>query len=139
MGQRRNGRTDGEFPEATYPLKSLTERIVAAAIEVHRTLGPGFVEQVYDNALALELEQRGHRVGRQVLLDVMYRDRLVGQHRLDLLVDDVVVVELKSVEALAEVPKAQLRSTLKAAGRKIGLLINFNQKTLTSGLKRVIN
>ena len=122
-----------------YPLSDLTEKIIAAAVEVHRVLGPGYLEKIYENALVLELEHRGHTVAKQIELDVMYRGKLIGQHRLDLLVDDQVVLELKSVEALANTHKAQLRSTLKAANKKIGLLMNFNQETLTSGLKRVIN
>jgi GxxExxY protein len=102
-------------------------------------MGPGYVEKIYENALVLELESRGHKVDRQITVDVAYRGKLVGQHRIDLLVDDLVVLELKSVEALANAHKAQLRSSLKAAGKRIGLLMNFNQETLTSGVKRVIN
>jgi GxxExxY protein len=86
----------------------------------------------------VELEARGHSVARQVTVEVSYRARPVGQHRIDLLVDDTVVLELKSVESLAAAHKAQLRSTLKAAGKRIGLLMNFSQPTLASGVKRVI-
>ena len=127
------------FPESEYPLSELTEAIIAAGVEVHRALGPGFVEKIYENALAIELEARGHRVERQVVTSVSYRGQAIGQHRIDLLVDDQAVLELKSVEALAAAHKAQLRSTLRAAGKRGGLLMNFNQATLTSGVKRVIN
>jgi GxxExxY protein len=127
-----------EIPKE-YPLKDLTEKIIGAAVDVHRALGPGFLEKVYENALVLELEARGHKVARQVTVAVLYREKLVGQHRIDLLVDDLVVLELKSVEALARAHQAQLRSTLKAANKRIGLLMNFNQATLTSGIRRVIN
>ncbi len=127
------------FLEKYYPHQELTDKIIAAAIEVHRELGPGFLEQIYENALVMELTDRGHDVARQTTCDVTYRGRLVGQHRLDLLVDDTVVVELKSVDALAARHCAQLRSTLKAAGKRVGLLMNFNQKTLVDGLQRVIN
>jgi GxxExxY protein len=127
------------LPDDAYPLSGLTKRIIAAAVEVHRAMGPGYVEKIYENALVLELESRGHKVDRQITVDVAYRGKLVGQHRIDLLVDDLVVLELKSVEALANAHKAQLRSSLKAAGKRIGLLMNFNQETLTSGVKRVIN
>ncbi len=127
------------FSEKDYPLADLTDSIIAAAVEVHRALGPGFVEQIYENALVAELESRGHAVARQVTVDVLYRGRLVGQHRADVLVDDEVVAELKSVDALSAVHTAQLRSTLKAAGKRVGLLLNFNQETLTKGVKRVIN
>ena len=139
MTQARDSKPQGQFPECEYPLRELTEAIIAAAIAAHRELGPGFVEKVYENALAVELELRGHEVKRQVPVTISYRGRVVGKHTLDLLVDDQVVVELKSVEALASVHMAQLRSALKAAGKRVGLLMNFNQPTLTSGVRRVIN
>jgi len=120
-------------------LQELTEKIISAAMAVHTSLGPGFLEQIYENALELELTNRGHQVQRQVWLDVLYRGHVVGQHRLDMLVDQEVVIELKSVEALAAVHKAQLRSTLKAAEKRIGLLMNFNQRKLRDGIRRVIN
>ena len=129
----------GQFSKEDYPCQELTDAIIGAAIQVHRELGPGFVEKIYENALVLELESRGHRVERQLTVNVVFRGQTVGQHRLDLLVDDAIVVELKSVEALAAAHKAQLRSTLKAAGKRVRLLMNFNQATLASGVKRVIN
>lgn len=128
-----------EYPEKDYPAAPLTEEILAAAIEVHKTLGPGFLERIYENALIVELEVRGHQVDQQIEVPVTYKGQLIGSHRMDLLVDKEVVLELKSVEALASVHAAQLRSTLKAAGKQVGLLLNFNQKTLTSGVKRVID
>jgi len=137
--QQQQGGTGAQFDAQDYPLQKLTDAIIAAAIEVHRELGPGFIEKIYENALAMELESRGHKVERQETVNVVFRGRIVGQHRIDLLVADEIVVELKSVEALAAAHKAQLRSALKAAGKRVGLLINFNQATLTSGLKRVIN
>lgn len=127
------------YSENEYPQQELTKRIIAAGVEVHRELGPGFVEKIYENALASELLHRGHNVDRQVVVRVGYRGEIVGEHRIDLMVDDLVVVELKTVDALAEVHKAQLRSTLKAAGKQVGLLINFNRPTLTEGVRRVIN
>jgi len=127
-----------EYPESLFPLKGLTDAIINAAISVHRELGPGFLEVIYENALVIELESRGHCVGRQIELEVLYRGKLVGKHRLDVLVDNQVVVELKSVEALARQHQAQLRSTLKAAGKKVGLLLNFNQAKLADGIRRVI-
>ena len=102
-------------------------------------MGPGFLEKIYENALVIELELRGHKGERQITFDVHYKYRLVGQHRLDLLVDDAVVVELKSVERFAPAHQAQLRSTMKAAGKRIGLLLNFSLPKLTDGVKRVIN
>ena len=127
-----------EYPESLFPLKGLTDAIINAAISVHRDLGPGFLESIYENALVIELESRGHGVGRQIEYEVLYRGKLVGKHRLDVLVDNQVVVELKSVEALARQHQAQLRSTLKAAGKKVGLLLNFNQAKLADGIKRVV-
>jgi GxxExxY protein len=127
------------YSQREYREQHLTEKIIAAGVAVHRELGPGFVEKIYENAQADELEDRGHRVDRQVVVEVSYRGRTVGEHRIDLLVDDTVVLELKSVEALVEVHKAQLRSTLKAAGKRVGLLVNFNGPRLTEGVRRVIN
>ena len=128
-----------KFSENEYPLQELTDSIISAAIEVHRELGPGFLEKIYENALAMELEARGHKVDRQVATDVIFRGMPVCQHRIDLMIDDSVIVDLKSVDALVSAHKAQLRSTLKAAGKRVGLLMNFNQATLASGLKRIIN
>ena len=136
MGKTQQAERD--YPEEEYPLKSLTEAIISAAIAVHKELGPGFLEGIYENPLAIELQSRGHSVGRQLSLPVRYQGQEVGEHRLDMLVDDEIVVELKSVDALAAVHKAQLRGTLRAAGRQIGLLINFNQPTLVEGVRRVI-
>ena len=128
-----------EFCESEYPLQKMTDSIIAAAIDVHRELGPGFLEKIYENALVLELEARGHEVERQTTADVLFKGQKIGQHKVDILVDDEIVVELKSVEALVATHTAQLRSTLKAAGKRVGLLMNFNQATLTSGVRRVIN
>ena len=128
-----------EYSEEDYPLQALTEEIIAAAVAVHRELGPGFLEKIYENALVIEVESRDHKVDRQVGVEVLYRGEPIGRHVVDLLVDDAVVVELKSVEALAATHIAQLRSTLKAAKKRVGLLINFNQAVLTKGVKRVIN
>ena len=127
-----------QFSEEDYPLQALTDEIIAAAVAVHRELGPGFLEKIYENALVIELESRGHKVDRQVGVEVSYRGELIGRHKIDLLVDDAVVVELKSVEALAATHKAQLRIALKAAGKRVGLLINFNVTSLVVGIKRFV-
>jgi GxxExxY protein len=127
------------FSDIAYPLQELTKKIIGAAMAVHRELGPGFVERIYENAFVLELESQGHSVQRQISYDVFYKNEVVGQHRLDVLVDDKIVIELKSVEKIQTVHAAQLRSTLKAAKKQVGLVINFNQETLVRGLKRVIN
>jgi len=137
--EQENLTTRKNFPEKEYPHSELTQSIIAAAIEVHKELGPGFLESIYEKALIIALQQLGHDVKSQVTVNVLFRGELVGQHRMDLLVDDSVVVELKSVQALAGIHVAQLRSTLKAADKSVGLLINFNQTILTHGVKRVIN
>jgi GxxExxY protein len=128
-----------QFNDIDYPLQELTEKIIGAAMAVHKELGPGFLERIYENALVRELESNGHNVEKQVVYDVFYKNALVGQHRLDVLVDGEIIVELKSVERILKVHVSQLRSTLKAAKKQIGLVINFNHDTLVRGLKRVIN
>jgi len=136
IGSKRVARA---FNDIDYPLQELTEKIIGAAVAVHRELGPGFLERIYENALVLELESQGCFVEKQVTYDVFYKNEVIGQHRLDVLVDGEIVVELKSVERILKVHAAQLRSTLKAAKKQVGLVINFNQETLVRGLKRVIN
>jgi len=118
-------------------LDGITERIIGCAIEVHRTLGPGFPESIYEKALCFELGQRSIRFARQVAMGVEYRGELVGELRLDLLVEDAVVVEVKAVERFDPIHGAQLLSYLKATGRHVGLLINFNVRVLKAGIRRV--
>ena len=127
-----------QYPEANYPFQEITDAIIAAGIAVHNELGPGFVESIYENALVAELLSQGRKVGRQQAFRVYYKGQEVGLHRLDLIVDNEVIMELKSVEAVGQVHEAQLRSTLKAAGKRVGLLINFNHPMLTKGIRRVI-
>lgn len=113
--------------------------IIGKAILVHRTLGPGLLESAYESCLAYELEQSGLRVKRQVPVPVVYRDvRLDCGYRIDLLVEDKVIVELKSVDALAPVHAAQILTHMKFARISLGLLMNFNAATLKQGLKRFI-
>jgi GxxExxY protein len=103
----------------------LTERIIGAAIAVHREIGPGFKESIYQNALQIELRARGMTVDSERRIIVAYREIEVGRHRLDLVVNDLIVLENKRVEALLDRHLAQLRSYLKASGLKHGLLFNF--------------
>jgi GxxExxY protein len=117
----------------------VTEAVIGAAIEVHRTLSPGFLESLYEEALCVELASRGISFRRQVPVAVDYKGHRIGESRLDLFVEDSVVVELKAVDALAPVHMAQMISSLKATGCRIGLLINFNVKVLTNGIERVVN
>jgi 7-cyano-7-deazaguanine synthase len=114
--------------------------VVDAAIAVHRRLGPGLLESAYESCLAFELRRRGLKVSQQVDLPLLYDGHLVGVgYRLDLVVEDVVVVEIKSVENLAPIHEAQMLSYLKLSGKPIGLLINFNVDLLKHGLKRLAN
>jgi GxxExxY protein len=121
-------------------LNKITEVIIGAAIEVHRVLGPGLLESAYLACLVYELRQRGFKVLEQVPLPLVYKEvKLDCGYRLDLLVNNAVIVEVKSVESLASVHEAQLLSYLKLADCKIGLLINFNVKMLKHGIKRLAN
>ena len=116
----------------------LTERVIAAAIEVHRLVGPGMTEDMYENALAHEFDLRGISYQRQVPVAVEYKGRKIGQTRLDFLVDGRLIVELKACEALNAVHKAQCICYLRATARKVALLINFNVPVLRDGIKRVV-
>jgi len=113
----------------------ITESIIAAAIAVHRELGPGFLETVYEQALAVEFAIRGIAFVRQKSIPLFYRDHQIGEHRIDFLVEDKIVVELKTVEALEKVHFAIVRSYLKAAGLSDDLILNFSSMPLT--MKRV--
>jgi len=113
----------------------INESIIAATIAVHRELGPGFLETVYEQALAVEFAIRGIAFVRQKSIPLFYRDHQIGEHRIDFLVEDKIVVELKAVEALEKVHFAIVRSYLKAAGLSDGLILNFSSMPLT--VKRV--
>jgi GxxExxY protein len=122
-------------------LNKITEAIIGAAIEVHRNLGPGLLESAYRQCLCYELSQRGYEALQEVPLPLLYKGvKLDCGYRLDLLVNDAVIVEIKSVENLAPIHEAQLLSYLKISGGKIGLLLNFNVKMLKyGGIKRLAN
>lgn len=114
--------------------------IRGAAFKVHTNLGPGLLESVYELALAHELKPMGHDVKSQVGLPFVYDDiKLETGYRIDLLVDDLVVVEIKSVDALADVHHKQLLTYLKLSGKKLGLLINFNVALLKEAIVRIVN
>jgi GxxExxY protein len=117
--------------------EELTGAIIAAAIEVHKQLGPGFIESIYENALVIELRKRGMKVEQQVDVRVLYDDKEVGKHRLDLLVEDEIVIELKAIKNIDDVHYAIARSYLRATGKQHGLILNFSKTTLE--IKRVIN
>jgi GxxExxY protein len=114
------------------------ETAIGCAIEVHRRLGPGFLEGVYHDAMAIELEVSGLLARRGVPVVLSYRDRPLRGHRLDLVVEDCVILELKAVERLERIHRAQVISYLRASGLRVGLLINFNTEQLKSGLRRIV-
>ena len=117
-------------------INAVTEKIIGCAIEVHRQLGPGLLEALYEAALCVEFELAGLRYRRQAAFPVGYKGRPIGEHRVDLLVEDMVIVELKSVERMDPVFAAQVLSYMKLMGKPVGLLINFNSRLLTAGIKR---
>ena len=116
----------------------LARAVIGAAIEVHRLLGPGYLESVYEQALAIELELRNIPFERQKPIRVNYKGREVGEGRLDLLVGGSLIVELKAVDALAPIHTAQVMSYLKTTHYPLGLLINFNVPVLKAGIKRIV-
>ncbi len=118
----------------------LTEQTIGAAIEVHRELGPGLLESAYEAALAYELTLRGLVFERQTALPILYKGLLIEVgYRLDILVADSVIVELKAVERVERIHEAQLITYLKLSGKKVGLLINFNVPLLKDGITRRVN
>jgi GxxExxY protein len=108
-----------------YEGEQLTQQVIECLIEVHKTLGPGFIESVYHNAMILELNARGMAVETEKPINVFYKGKIVGNQKLDIVVEGRVVLELKVVEALSKAHYAQLRSYLKASNLPIGLLVNF--------------
>ena len=121
-------------------LNEISGAVIDAAMKVHTALGPGLLESAYEGCLAHELGKRGHRVGKQVTLPVNYDGVTIDVgYRIDLLVDDGVIVELKAVDRLAPIHEAQLLTYLKLSGKKVGLLINFNVLHLRDGIKRMVN
>ena len=119
-------------------LELLASRTIGAAIEVHRVLGPGYVEAVYEEALCIELESSKIQFQRQHQIDLHYKNRHIGQGRIDLLVESRLIVELKAADGLSPVHTAQVISYLKLARLNLGLLINFNVELLKDGVRRVI-
>jgi GxxExxY protein len=120
-------------------LDRLAYAVIGAVITVHSALGPGLLESVYEEALCIELALRGIPFARQVALGVEYKDHHVGEARLDVLVADQLILELKSVDRLAPIHAAQLLSYLKIARLRLGLLINFNVPQARQGIRRLIN
>ena len=119
-------------------LNEITQKIIGCAIEVHRHLGPGLLEHAYEETLCTEFDLQGVRYQRQVAIPMEYKGRSIGECRIDLVVENAVVVEIKSVERHAPIFEAQLLTYLRITGNKLGLLINFNSGLLKHGIKRVI-
>lgn len=117
----------------------MAHSVIGAAIEVHRVLGPGFLEQHYEEALCVELELRGIPYERQVALALEYKGRPIGQGRMDVLICGQLVVELKAVDQLVPIHSAQLIAYLKMTKLHLGLLLNFNVVVLKDGIKRIVN
>ena len=121
-------------------LEIIASEVIRAAIEVHRILGPGLLESTYEKCLCKELDLRKISYKRQEKLEVNYKGELIEEaYRLDIIVEDELILELKAVEELKEIHKYQLLTYLKLSNKKLGLLINFNVSLLKNGIKRIIN
>ena len=121
-------------------INDVTGQIIDAAMRVHSALGPGLLESTYEACLAFELAERGVSLGRQLKLPVLYRGHRIEEgYRIDLLVEDLVIVEVKSCDQLAPIHSAQLLTYLKLADKQLGLLLNFNVQSMKNGVKRIAN
>lgn len=129
-----------EGAETAENLNRITERVIGAAMRVHQALGPGLLESAYEACLAFELADSGMKVVQQQPLPVVYRNvRLSCGYRLDFIVEDRVIVEVKAISRLEPIHDAQLLSYLRLSSRPVGLLINFNVKVLKNGVRRLVN
>jgi GxxExxY protein len=117
--------------------EDLTDKIIGCAIKVHKTLGPGFLESIYENAFVIELHKQNLQVERQREVIIQYDGVEVGRHRLDLIVNDTIVVELKAVKNIEDIHFAIVKSYLKALEKEHGLIINFSKKVIE--VKRVVH
>jgi GxxExxY protein len=138
VGNRQDAKSAKILFEPEEDLDLLAHAVIGAAIEVHRRLGPGFLESVYDRALSIELQVRGISFERQVPVPIEYKGRLVGESVLDLIVAERLVVELKAVDRVLRLHKAQVVSYLKASGCRLGLLLNFKVPVLVEGIRRIV-
>ena len=119
-------------------INQLTERIIGRAIEVHRVLGPGLLEPTYETAMCIEFDDMGIGYVRQTRLPALYKGRRLGEYRIDLIVEGLVVVEVKAVERPNPLFEAQLLTYLRVTGKPVGLLINFNSRLLKDGVTRLV-
>jgi GxxExxY protein len=131
-----------KFPVKSIPVdmpeNAITERIIKCAIAVHRELGPGLLENVYEEAMDIECSMDGLAVQRQVRIPVLYRGKTIGEYKPDMLVNNLIVVEIKSVERFDPVFEAQVLTYLKITRKRVGLLINFNSRLVKDGIKRFV-
>ena len=134
----RRGAEDAERREFGEEMNQLTYAVIGAAMEVHRELGPGFLESVYQHSLAMELQMRGIPHEPKKTVAIYYKGYQVGEGELDFLVGNVLIVELKAVEKLAPIHEAQVISYLKITNHPLALLINFNVPVLKDGIKRIV-
>ena len=119
--------------------RELSGELVKAAFEVHKTLGPGYLEKVYEDALVIELKLRNINFSRQKQIEIRYKTYPIAKGKIDLLIDNKIIVEIKAVECFAEIHRAQIISYLRATNLKLGLLMNFNVKYMKDGIRRVIS
>ena len=129
---------DPPYVEPDPEMDVLTRAVIGAAIEVHRTLGPGLDEGLFEAAICIEFNLRNIPFARQVIVGVAYKGEMIGDKRLDFIIDGKLILELKAVEQIAPVHKAQVLTYLKITGLKLGLLINFNVPLLKDGVIRII-
>lgn len=120
-----------------HDLNALTDKIIGCAIEVHKALGPGLLESIYEKALCYELELKGIKYVQQAPVSIQYKGQSLGDLRIDLIIEKSVVIELKAVDRMDSVFQAQLLSYLKLTGKRLGLLINFNVPVLKAGIQRI--
>jgi GxxExxY protein len=119
-------------------LNAISEKIIGCAIEVHKNLGPGLLESVYEKAMCFEIGSNGMKFQNQVTIPIIYKGTILGEHRIDMIVENEIITEFKAVDRLDPVFKAQLLSYLRLTNKKLGLLINFNVPYLRDGIQRVI-
>jgi GxxExxY protein len=136
---RQDAKDAKKVQEPSETTDRLAHSVIGAAIEVHRALGPGYLESVYESALAVELDHRGVAYQQQHPFSLSYRGKAVGQGRVDLLVEQTLIIELKTVDQIAPIHRAQVISYLKALNCQLGLLINFNAPVLKDGIQRIIH
>jgi len=128
----------GEKMKDMKELNKITEKIIGCAIEVHKILGPGLLESLYEKAIYCEFKLEHLSYKNQLIIPIMYKGIKLGEHRIDTLVENEIIVELKAVSNIDPVFEAQLLSYLRLTGKKLGLLINFNVPILRDGIKRII-